>query len=48
MLFDFFSARGISSKLDKQRNLISSRNNRLGKKTVGANIHSFVFSGFKK
>lgn len=47
MLFDFFSARGISSKLDKQRNLISSRNNRLGKKPLVLTFTALCFPDLK-
>ena len=47
MLFDFFSARGISSKLDKQRNLISSRNNRLGKKPLVLTFTALCFPNLK-
>lgn len=47
MLFDFFSARGISSNLDKQRNLISSRNNRLGKKPLVLTFTALCFPDLK-
>ena len=47
MLFDFFSPRGISSKLDKQRNLISSRNNRLGKKPLVLTFTALCFPDLK-